>query len=63
MRARGRRTGPAPPLSDDERQGLTVAVQSVFQRLDKLYAKIVPRFEEFGFKPPSAGVVARDLGS
>ena len=51
----------APPLSADERDGLTVAVQSVFRKLDKLYAEIVPRFEEFGFSPPSAGVVARDL--
>ena len=49
------------PLSDDERDGLTVAVQSVFRKLDKLYAQIIPLFHEFGFKPPSAGVVARDL--
>ena len=40
---------------------MTVAVLSVFRKLDKLYAEIVPRFQEFGFKPPSAGVVARDL--
>ena len=32
-----------------------------FRKLDKLYAEIVPRFQEYGFKPPSAGVVARDL--
>ena len=56
-----RRNAAAPPLSDDERDGLTVAVQSVFRKLDKLYAEIVPRFHEFGFSPPSAGVVARDL--
>ena len=40
---------------------MTVAVLSVFRKLDKLYAEIVPRFQAFGFKPPSAGVVARDL--
>ena len=49
------------PLSQDEKASLTVAVQSVFRKLDKLYKEIVPRFEEYGFKPPSAGVVARDL--
>ena len=49
------------PLSPDEKDGLTVAVQSVFRKLDKLYGEIVPRFQEYGFKPPSAGVVARDL--
>lgn len=49
------------PLSQDEKTGLTIAVQSVFRKLDNLYKEIVPRFEEYGFKPPSAGVVARDL--
>ena len=49
------------PLSEDEKTGLTVAVQSVFRKLDKLYAEIVPRFQYYGFRPPSAGVVARDL--
>lgn len=34
---------------------------SVFRKLDKLYAEIVPRFQEYGFRPPSAGVVAREL--
>jgi len=48
-------------LSEDEKTGLTIAVQSVFRKLDKLYAEIVPRFQEYGFRPPSAGVVARDL--
>ena len=57
-----RRPVPAvPPLSADEREALTVAVQSVFRKLDKLYAEIVPRFREYGFRPTSAGVVARDL--
>ncbi len=36
-------------------------MQSVFRKLDNLYRKIVPLFEEYGFKSPSAGVVARDL--
>ena len=58
---RHRHTRRARPLSRDEKDGLTVAVQSVFRKLDNLYREIVPRFEEHGFKPPSAGVVARDL--
>lgn len=59
--ARRRKTSSGQPLSDDEKDGLTVAVQSVFRKLDKLYAEIVPRFQHYGFRPPSAGVVARDL--
>ena len=59
--ARRRRTSLGDPLSEDEQTGLTVAVQSVFRKLDKLYAEIVPRFKLYGFRPPSAGVVARDL--
>lgn len=59
--ARRRRTSPGQPLSDDEKAGLTVAVQSVFRKLDKLYEEIVPLFQCYGFRPPSAGVVARDL--
>jgi len=38
-----------------------LAVTSAFRKLKNLYAKIVPIFEDYGFKPPSAGVVARDL--
>ena len=56
-----RRTSPGRPLSADEKSSLTVAVQSVFRKLDKLYTEIVPRFQHYGFTPPSAGVVARDL--
>ena len=56
-----RATGTGQPLSEDEKSGLTVAVQSVFRKLDKLYEEIVPLFQQYGFKPPSAGVVARDL--
>ena len=59
--ARRRRTSLGQPLSEDEKDSLTTAVQSVFRKLDKLYAEIVPRFQQYGFKPPSAGVVARDL--
>ena len=59
--ARRQATGAGQPLSEDEKSGLTVAVQSVFRKLDKLYEEIVPLFQHYGFKPPSAGVVARDL--
>lgn len=38
-----------------------LAVQSAFRKLGNLYSKITPVFDEYGFKPPSAGVVARDL--
>jgi hypothetical protein len=37
-----------------------VAVNSAFRKLKNLYARIVPVFEDFGFTPPSAGVIARD---
>jgi hypothetical protein len=58
-----RASSPAPvrPLTDDEREGIRLAVHSAFRKLKNLYAKIVPHFDEYGFKPPSAGVVARDL--
>jgi hypothetical protein len=49
------------PLTDDEREGIVLAVNSAFRELKNLYARIVPVFEDFGFKPPSAGVIARDL--
>jgi hypothetical protein len=48
-------------LTADEREGIVLAVNSAFRKLKNLYAKIVPIFEEFGFTPPSAGVIARDL--
>lgn len=38
-----------------------LAVSSAFRKLKNLYARIVPVFEDFGFTPPSAGVIARDL--
>lgn len=52
---------PRTPLTADEREGITLAVNSAFRKLKNLYAKIQPIFEDFGFTPPSAGVIARDL--
>lgn len=40
---------------------IQTAVQSVFRKLKKLHAKVTPVYDEFGFKAPSAGVLARDL--
>ena len=57
LRANRRRT----PLTTDEREGIVLAVSSAFRKLKNLYTKIVPIFEDFGFTPPSAGVIARDL--
>src|SRR5256885_14684232 len=56
-RAKPQRT----PLTGDEREGIVLAVNSVFRKLKNLYARIVPVFEDFGFTPPSDGVIARDL--
>ena len=56
-RAKPQRT----PLTPDEREGIVLAVDSAFRKLKNLYARIVPVFEDFGFTPPSAGVIARDL--
>lgn len=49
------------PLSDDERAGIVLAVNSAFRKLKNLYAEIAPIFESYGFKRPSPGVAARDL--
>lgn len=49
------------PLSPDERDGIVLAVNSAFRKLKNLYDKILPIFDNYGFRPPSAGVVARDL--
>src|SRR5712692_1032093 len=57
MAAKAHRT----PLTVDEREGIVLAVSSAFRKLKNLYVKIVPIFEDFGFTPPSAGVIARDL--
>ncbi|MBM3341217.1 MAG: hypothetical protein FJY56_03765 [Betaproteobacteria bacterium] len=52
---------PKEPLSEDEKEGIVLAVKSAFLKLKNLYDKITPVFDEYGFKAPSAGVVARDL--
>lgn len=52
---------PNDPLSDEEKEGIILAVKSAFLKLKNLYDKITPVFDEYGFKAPSAGVVARDL--
>lgn len=49
------------PLSDAEIEGIVLAAKSAFLKLSNLYDQIVPIFNEYGFKPPSAGVIARDL--
>src|SRR5215470_7777156 len=49
------------PLTPDECEGIILAVNSAFRKLKNLYARVVPIFEDFGFTPPSAGVIARDL--
>jgi hypothetical protein len=51
----------AHPLTEDEREGILLAVNSAFRKLKNLYKEIIPIFDQYGFKPPSAGVVARDL--
>lgn len=48
-------------LADDEKDGIILAVNSAFRKLKNLYSRVVPIFEGFGFTPPSAGVIARDL--
>ena len=48
-------------LTDEEREGITLAVQSAFRKLKNLYGQIVPIFHGFGFTPPGPGVIARDL--
>ena len=52
---------PNDPLTDEEKEGIILAVKSAFLKLKNLYDKITPVFDEYGFKAPSAGVVARDL--
>ena len=49
------------PLDAEERNGIVLAVQSAFVKLRNLYRDITPIFEGYGFAPPSAGVIARDL--
>jgi hypothetical protein len=45
------------PPNSDEREGIVLAVSSAFRKLKNLYSKIEPIFEDFGFTPPSAGVI------
>ena len=52
---------PLDPLTDEEKEGIILAVRSAFLKLQNLYDKIIPVFDEYGFKAPSAGVIARDL--
>jgi hypothetical protein len=49
------------PLTAQEKKGIITAVDSAFMRLRNLYKAIVPTFQRYGFTPPSAGVIARDL--
>lgn len=49
------------PLTADERAGIVIAVQSVFARLRKCYREVQPIYARYGFRDPSAGVMARDL--
>jgi hypothetical protein len=52
---------PQPVLTDEERTGIILAVQSAFTKLKNLYRGIVPIFQSYGFTPSSPGVIARDL--
>lgn len=52
---------PRNVLTDEEMEGIILAAKSAFLKLKNLYEKITPVFDEYGFKAPSAGVVARDL--
>jgi len=61
MSQRQRAKGDRTPLTSDERDGIVLAVNSAFRKLKNLYDKILPIFDAYGFRPPSAGVVARDL--
>lgn len=51
----------SPPLTAVERSGIVVAVNSVFLKLQHLYARTSRIYVEFGFTQPSAGVIARDV--
>jgi hypothetical protein len=54
--------GPTQPrLTDEEREGITTAVQSTFKKLKNLYLAISTIFQSYGFTAPSPGVIARDL--
>ena len=49
------------PLTEEEKEGIILAARSAFLKLHNLYQHILPIFDAYGFKPPSAGVIARDL--
>jgi hypothetical protein len=48
-------------LTEDEREEIVLGAKSVFKKLKNLYEKVAPVFQDYGFTPPSAGVIARDL--
>lgn len=48
-------------LTVREIHAIRTAVFSVFLKVSKLYERITPLYVEFGFTPPSPGVMARDL--
>jgi len=49
------------PLTPTEKKAIIVAVESAFMKLRNLHERIAPIFVEYGFTPPSAGAIARDL--
>jgi hypothetical protein len=49
------------PLDDGERNGIVVAIQSVFLRLKNLCEQTAPIYAAQGFRSQSAGVIARNL--
>jgi len=49
---------PRDPLTEEEIEGIVLAVKSAFLKLKNLYDKITPVFDEYGFRAPSADVVA-----
>ncbi|MBX7059758.1 MAG: hypothetical protein K1X75_16970 [Leptospirales bacterium] len=52
---------PPSPLTALEKKAIIIAVESAFMKLRNLYERITPVFDQYGFKAPSAGVIARDL--
>ena len=47
-------------LTPAERRAIIAAAESTFLKLSNLYLEVLPIFQRYGFKPPSAGVVSRD---
>lgn len=52
---------PRDPLTEEEIEGIVLAIKAAFLKLTNLYGKITQVFDECGLKAPSAGVVAKDL--